>query len=58
MVDCVKVVVDVCINFEFVIMVCIDVLVVEGMDSVIEWVIVCVEVGVDMIFFEVMIELK
>lgn len=58
MVDCVKVVVDVCINFEFVIMVWMDVLVVEGIDSVIECVIVCVDVGVDMIFFEVMIILE
>lgn len=54
MVDCVKVVVDVCIDDQFVIMVCIDVVVVEGIDLVIECVVVYVEVGVDMIFLEVM----
>lgn len=57
MVDCIKVVVDVCSDDFFVIMVCIDVLVVEGLQVVIDCVCVCVEVGVDMIFLEVMIEL-
>lgn len=56
MVDWICVVVDVKIDFDFVIMVCIDVLVVEGLDVVIECVQVYVEVGVEMLFLEVIIE--
>lgn len=57
MVDCVKVVVDVKIDLDFFLIVCIDVIQVDGVDKVIECVIVCVEVGVDGIFVEVVYDL-
>lgn len=53
-IKCICVVVDVCCDLNFLIMVCIDIWVIEGLDVVIDCVKVLVDVGVDVIFFEVM----